>query len=85
MEDIFPSLIKPNDRFIFYFSGHGQTRAMTFGKRGYLVLSNSERDHWDTMIDMPRVSEWAQNVDNAKHTLFLIDACFSGLAAFHQG
>jgi WD40 repeat protein len=72
----------PNDRFLFYFSGHGKTRTLPFGRRGYLVLSNSVSDQWDTMIDMPRVREWSQNVDSAKHTLFLIDACFSGLVAF---
>jgi len=81
MEDIFPSRIRSNDRFLFYFSGHGATRQITMGKRGYLVLSASGKDQWDTMIDMPRVGEWAQNVDSAKHTLFLIDACFSGLTA----
>jgi WD40 repeat protein len=82
MEDTFPSMLGKNDRFLFYFSGHGKTRSLAAGSRGYLVLSNSVNGQWDTMIDMPRVSEWAQNVDNAKHTLFLIDACFSGLAAF---
>jgi WD40 repeat protein len=82
MEDTFPSLLGRDDRFLFYFSGHGKTRSLPSGQRGYLVLSNSVRDQWDTMIDMPRVSEWSQNVDNAKHTLFLLDACFSGLAAF---
>jgi Caspase domain len=81
MEDTFPSLLGRNDRFLFYFSGHGKTRSLLSGQRGYLVLSTSVRDQWDTMIDMPRVSEWSQNVDIAKHTLFLLDACFSGLAA----
>jgi WD40 repeat protein len=81
MEDTFPSLLGRNDRFLFYFSGHGKTRSLLSGQRGYLVLSTSVRDQWDTMIDMPRVSEWSQNVDSAKHTLFLLDACFSGLAA----
>ena len=81
METLFPSLIKNNDRFLFYFSGHGTTRQITVGKRGYLVLSASVKDQWDTMIDMPRVNEWSQNVEGAKHTLFLIDACFSGLTA----
>lgn len=82
MEDTFPSLLGRNDRFLFYFSGHGRTRSFPSGQRGYLVLSTSVRDQWDTMIDMPRVREWSQNVDSAKHTLFLLDACFSGLAAF---
>jgi len=32
------------------------------------------------MIDMPRIKEWAKNVDIARHSLFVLDACFSGLA-----
>jgi hypothetical protein len=36
----------------------------------------------DSMIDMPRIMLWAQNMDVARHSLFMLDACFSGLAAF---
>jgi Tfp pilus assembly protein PilF len=83
MEYELPQLIKPKDRLIFYFSGHGDTR--DFGsdeKRGYLVLKSSGRKRWDEMIDMPRLRQWAQNVGHARHSLFLLDACFSGLSAF---
>jgi Caspase domain len=83
MEETIPSLIKPGDRVLFYFSGHGATRKLSIGnKRGYLILSDSGTNAWDTMIDMPRLMEWAQNVDSAQHVLFVIDACFSGLAAY---
>jgi hypothetical protein len=79
MEDVLPGLIAPGDRFIFYFSGHGTTRTLANGKRGYLVLGKSRTNDWNSMIDMPRVKEWAENVDTARHVLFLLDACFSGL------
>jgi hypothetical protein len=82
MERGFPDQIRSNDRFLFYFSGHGETRTLADQKkRGYLVLKTSGRKTWDEMIDMPRVHQWAQNVGHARHTLLLIDACFSGLAA----
>jgi caspase domain-containing protein len=83
MEQTVPNMIKPGDRVLFYFSGHGATRQLPNDKkRGYLILGNSGKGAWDSMIDMPRLMEWAQNVDAAQHVLFVIDACFSGLAAY---
>jgi hypothetical protein len=80
MEREFPKLIRENDRFLFYFSGHGETRDLRREKRGYLVLKPASSGEWDVMIDMPRVQQWIENLGNARHTLFLLDACFSGLA-----
>ncbi len=36
MEEILPDLVKENDRFLFYYSGHGTTRKLGETKRGYL-------------------------------------------------
>lgn len=84
MDTDFPSRVRSNDRFFFYFSGHGATRALgaTGTSRGYLVLKTSRPGHWDEMIDMPQVREWAENLSGARHVLFVLDACFSGLLAF---
>jgi TPR repeat protein len=82
MERELPKRLGPDDRFLFYFSGHGVTRALPDDRRGYLVLKDAGGfDEWDRMIGMPRLSEWAQNVSKARHTLFVLDACSSGLAA----
>src|SRR5262245_14113364 len=81
MESLLPQLVQSNDRFLFYFSGHGSTRALPASKRGYLILKSSKKEGWDAMIDMPRMREWSENFGNARHVLFLLDACFSGLAA----
>jgi len=80
MDRILPQLVQGNDRFLFYFSGHGMTRDLGALKRGYLILKTSQKGAWDEMIDMPRMRDWAQNFGNARHVLFLLDACFSGLA-----
>ena len=83
MEEGLPNKIQPGDRVLIYFSGHGATRQLpNHNKRGYLILSNSGTSAWNTMVDMPRLMEWAQNFDGARHVLFVIDACFSGLAAY---
>jgi cold shock CspA family protein len=85
MEREFPKLIQENDRFLFYFSGHGETRDLRRDdKRGYLVLKSASSDEWDVMIDMPRVQQWIENLGHARHTLFLLDACFSGLAGIES-
>jgi TPR repeat protein len=85
MDSDLPNRLHANDRFLFYFSGHGVTRTLdkrNGTRRGYLVLEASHKDEWDEMIDMPRVQEWAENLSNVRHVLFLVDACFSGLAGY---
>ena len=83
MDETFPDLLKSNDRFLFYFSGHGATRTVGSGaKRGYLLLKKSRLEYWDEMLDMHQIGEWAENLGGARHVLFVLDACFSGLAAY---
>jgi len=82
MDSMLPQLVQSNDRLLFYFSGHGITRKLAASNRGYLILKSSKKESWDEMIDMPRIRQWSENFGNARHVLFLLDACFSGLAAF---
>jgi len=83
METTIPSKIRENDRFLFYFSGHGTQRELPDGKvRGYLPMCNSGKETWDTMISMKEIEQWRKNLAKAKHILFIFDCCFSGLAGF---
>ncbi len=85
MSDEFPELLDGNDRFFFYWSGHGDTRSVASGegKAGYLPLSDTPSQRWSRMIAMRDVREWNRFLP-AKKSLFLLDACFSGLAGFVQ-
>lgn len=80
MVDTFPKLVGEDDRFLFYFSGHGTQREIAGRTIGYLPLKGSGRQSYSTMIDMDEVSSWASLLAHARQTLFVIDSCFSGLA-----
>lgn len=43
MSETFPSLLGKDDRFLFYWSGHGDTRDVAYGdgKAGYLALRDT--------------------------------------------
>ncbi|MBI3760868.1 MAG: caspase family protein [Chloroflexi bacterium] len=76
----------PDDRVVIYFAGHGLTR-QTVGAvpRGYLVPADCAADpetgemDWPTALEIADLTEECEHI-RAKHVLFLLDACFSGLA-----
>ena len=81
MEDYIPAVLQASrrrSRFLFYFSGHGERRPGT--GRGYLRLAENRRNAYSQSIGMDQVHAWANfNTKNAIHSLFLIDACMSGI------
>jgi len=71
--------IDPNDRILFFFAGHGETRTGRRGEVGFLVPADGNLDDLSTLIrwdDLTRNSELIK----AKHILFIMDACYGGLA-----
>lgn len=81
MQTYFP--IKMDDgryRFLFYFTGHGTQIQTHTGIMGYLQLKGATEKLSGDLIDMNQLEVWANQLVNAKHMLFLIDSCFSGLA-----
>jgi len=75
-----PKEVGENDRFIFYYSGHGTQRELFNGPRGYLPMIDSSKDDWSTMINMVDIEQWSNNIGQSRHSLFVLDSCFSGLA-----
>ncbi|UNC15905.1 caspase family protein [Acidiphilium multivorum] len=70
--------ISPDDRIVFFFAGHGHTVSER-RETGFLVPQDGNPDDLSTLI---RWDEFTRNADliPAKHMLFLMDACYGGLA-----
>ncbi len=68
-----------NDRVVIFFAGHGHTVRIPRGEIGYLVPVDGKPDNLATLI---RWDELTRNADliAAKHILFIMDACYGGLA-----
>jgi hypothetical protein len=75
----FKNKILADDRFLFYYSGHGNS-VMENGKtKGYLPLVNEARAGTANSIAMDHLVTWMTAL-SAKHLLVILDSCFSGLA-----
>ncbi|MDQ6684841.1 MAG: polysaccharide deacetylase family protein, partial [Pseudomonadota bacterium] len=72
--------VKRDDRVMVFFAGHGSTRKLASGRDvGYIVPVDAGLDDLaQGAISMPQLQEVAEAL-SAKHVLFLIDACYSGL------
>jgi hypothetical protein len=71
--------VGPDDRLVIFFAGHGCTRSGRRGEIGYLVPVDGDPNVLSTLL---RWDDLTRNADliAAKHVLFLMDACYGGLA-----
>ena len=74
--------VNVGDRLLVYYAGHGETYDLkSGGERGYLIPVDGDLDNiFATCLPMSDIKEIA-NVTEAKHVLFLMDACYGGLLA----
>ena len=84
LQTVLPEKITENDRFIFFFAGHGQTQLNAKQmKMGYIVPTDGQmtkgKDQWHTYISMRELRSIITENIPSKHTLLLFDSCFSGL------
>ena len=68
-----------DDRIMIFFAGHGYTVKARRGEIGYLVPFDGDIDDLSTLIRWDNLTRNADLVQ-AKHMLFLMDACYGGLA-----
>lgn len=75
-----------DDRVFVFFAGHGATRTLASGRElGYIIPADSDPAEFATdaiaMSDIQNIAESLQ----AKHVLFVMDACYSGLGLTRGG
>lgn len=71
--------VKPNDRVLVFFAGHGHTITGNRGEVGFLIPVDGDINDISTFI---RWDDLTKNTEliNAKHIFFIMDACYGGLA-----
>ncbi|HVT14516.1 MAG TPA: caspase family protein [Fimbriimonadaceae bacterium] len=83
-------IVKPDDRILVYFSGHGQTvKLPTGGEMGFLIPSDAKIDmsdpsdigpYLESCLPMKQIWDYLSS-SPAKHACVIADACFSGMMA----
>ena len=77
--------IDKNDRLLFFYSGHGLTYTTKRNKKdvGYIVPYDGDIDKISLIEFVDIVDKGIENI-SAKHVLFLMDCCFSGISALRN-
>lgn len=71
------SLLKPSDKFFFYFAGHG-TRQASSGNV-FLLPQDAVFDKLDTHVSVEELLKWLKAIPGDKTAI--LDACYSGRLA----
>jgi uncharacterized caspase-like protein len=77
--DFATSEMEVNDRLIVFFAGHGYTHAGSRGEVGFLVPHDGDTKRLASLIRWDELTRNAELI-RAKHILFIMDACYGGLA-----
>lgn len=68
-----------DDRIFIFFAGHGYTITGQRGEVGFLIPYDGNTNNLSTLIRWDELTRNSELIP-AKHILFIMDACFSGLA-----
>jgi hypothetical protein len=71
--------VHPDDRVAVFFAGHGCTRVGQRGEVGFLVPVDGDPNNIATLVRWDDLTRNAELI-RAKHMLFVMDACYGGLA-----
>lgn len=78
LENELAQIVGRNDRFIFFFAGHGHTEFFSgSNERGYLVPYDG-KDRSSTYLSMARVRDISDILGVTRHQLFIMDSCYGG-------
>ena len=84
IEDKLVPQLTDKDRVVVFFAGHGDTRPVANGDRGYLVPIDGT-DSYSSLIPVSQLHDLSDAMSAARHQLFILDSCFGGLAAMRSG
>jgi peptidoglycan/xylan/chitin deacetylase (PgdA/CDA1 family)/uncharacterized caspase-like protein len=78
--------LQSNDRVFVFFAGHGATRKLSSGRDlGYIIPYDADPENLASdAIPMTEIQNIAESLP-AKHVLFVMDACYSGLGLTRGG
>ncbi len=71
--------ISSDSRLVVYFAGHGHTLTSRRGEVGFLVPHDGDLTDLSTLIRWDQITKAADLIPS-KHILYLMDACYGGLA-----
>ncbi len=71
--------VQVDDRVLVFFAGHGHTKTGFRGEVGYLVPHDADMGDSSSFIRWDELTRNAELI-RAKHILFIMDACYGGLA-----
>jgi peptidoglycan/xylan/chitin deacetylase (PgdA/CDA1 family)/uncharacterized caspase-like protein len=79
-------MVKREDRVFVFFAGHGATRKLPSGRDlGYIIPVDADLSSYEGQaISMTNFQDIAESIP-AKHLLFIMDSCYSGLALTRGG
>ena len=79
-------MVKRDDRVFVFYAGHGATRHLASGRDlGYIIPVDADLSHYEgSAISMSNFQDIAESIP-AKHLLFVMDSCYSGLALTRGG
>lgn len=73
------SHVSPDDRIFVFFAGHGMTQTGRRGEVGFLVPYDGDQSNLSSLIRWDDLTRNAELIIS-KHILFVMDACYGGLA-----
>jgi hypothetical protein len=71
--------IELDERLLIFYAGHGHTITGSRGEMGFLIPYNANPSDLSTFIAWKDFTSYTEII-RAKHVLFIMDACYSGLA-----
>ncbi len=79
-------MVKREDRVFVFYAGHGATRKLPSGRDlGYIIPVDADLNNYQGQaISMTNFQDIAEAIP-AKHLLFIMDSCYSGLALTRGG